>query len=166
MQPNSDGETASTSNEPHTPIVHDPENQEQNQQEPNNSTRPLNQHDETPTPIEPEIPKTQQPEQKQQQQYKTTNPTNQETGIQTIIPQTPRQELQEGEISDSEAFMSPAVVPKIPFSANNIVSDEKINRAAKLCMQLHKDNFCDLGRMDKISARKSEKLWEKQCCWN
>lgn len=126
---------------------------------------PQQTHDETPTPIEVETPnkpennnpKPQQLEEATQQQSKTTTKTNTEittNPTQTIIPATPRQELEEREISDSETFMSPAIVPKVPFTTPKIKTDVEINEAARFCVQLCHDNFFDLGRMVKIAPSK------------
>lgn len=57
--------------------------------------------------------------------------------------------------------MSPAIVPKVPFTTPKIKTDVEINEAARFCVQLHHDDFFDLGRMVKTAPSKRRKILAK-----
>ena len=77
------------------------------------------------------------------------------------VPETPAPELEEGEITDDEDMMSPAVIPKNSFATPIIKPDAAINEAARFCVQLHRNNFCDLGKMQKIPPAKRRRIIAK-----
>ena len=74
------------------------------------------------------------------------------------VPETPAPELEEGKITDDEDMMSPAVIPKNSFATPIIKPDAAINEAARFCVQLHGNNFCDLGKVQKIPPAKRRKI--------
>ena len=133
------------------------------------------------TPIEADTPQIsdQTQNQRSQPEIETNTTTNQQT---TIVPPTPMPILQqretepeiqmssaavsnfynsntttileEGEITDTNSQMSPTVRPKQRYTTRNTPTHNEINEAARLCVQLHKNSFCDIGRLDKFVPSK------------
>ena len=69
--------------------------------------------------------------------------------------------LEEGEITDTDSQMSSSVIPKQCYTTRNTRTDKEINEASRFCVELHKNSFCDIGRLDKLPPSKRRKIVAK-----
>ena len=76
----------------------------------------------------------------------------------TTVPEIPAAELEEEEITDDEDMMSPAVILKILFAAPVIEPNAVINEATRFCVELHRNSFCDPGKVQRIPLVKRGKI--------
>ena len=57
--------------------------------------------------------------------------------------------------------MSSAIVSKLRFTTPITRPDQEINEAARFCVELHRNNFCDIGRLMKFPPTKRRKIIAK-----